>query len=447
MALTLAWILVLALLVGAGSVASYLRLLMRRLSPGATRKLFEAAGRRVQADRERVGVSVSTLHGATMAFFAVGLTGLFFLQRPGHFWENLGSTILVVVLVIGICDQLIPFLIVARHDEPEVILAQWMPVLRAAVFAALPLTFPILISATIRRLLEPDEPEREAPNPQEELQELIEAGEEQGLLEKGEGELLQSVVEFGDKVVREVMTPRPEITAIEIGATLEALRSLFREKRHSRILVYSGMLDQVEGIVRVQDLAQLPPEEQTKATLRALVRPVEFVPETKRTAELLKELQQSTTQLAVVIDEYGGVAGLVTIEDLVEEIVGDIRDEVEPHDQDIVMESEDTYLVAGQTELAKIDDQLQVNVEARDYSTVAGLVMAQLGHVPGPGEKVSKNGLTFEVLEANQRSVLKVRLTRSHAPEAEGGAAETSETASSGSEPEASEREKSKPKP
>ena len=411
MALLLIWILVLALFAGASAVASYLRLLLRRLTPMTSRKLFQADDtRRIRADSERVGVSISALHGAAMALFSVGLAGLFFFRRPGHFWENLGSTLAIVLGVISIGDQLIPFVGVARHDEPEAILKRWMPLLRAAVFLALPLTFPVLISASISRLLEPPA-EPEITNPQEDLQELIEVGQQEGLIKESEGELLQSVVEFSDKVVREVMTPRPEIDAIEIDSPVEELRALFREKRHSRYPVYSGQLDHIEGIVSMPDLAELPPEQQSTVTLRSLVKPVPFVPETKRTADLLKELQQSTTQLAIVIDEYGSVAGLVTIEDLVEEIVGEIRDEVEPHARDIIKESESSYLVAGQTELAQIADQLQVDIEDRDYSTVAGLVLAQLGHVPMPGEKVEKNGMSFEVLEANSRTVLKVRLS------------------------------------
>jgi putative hemolysin len=411
MALLLIWIIVLALFAGSSAVASYLRLLLRRLTPMASRKLFQANDtRRIRADSERVGVSISALHGAAMALFSVGLAGLFFFRRPEHFWENLGSTLAIVLGVISIGDQLIPFVGVARHDEPEAILKRWMPLLRAAVFLALPLTFPVLISASISRLLDPPA-EPEVTTPQEDLQELIEVGQQEGLIKESEGELLQSVVEFSDKVVREVMTPRPEIDAIEIDSPVEELRALFREKRHSRYPVYSGQLDHIEGIVSMSDLAELPPEQQSAVTLRSLVKPVRFVPETKRTADLLKELQQSTTQLAIVIDEYGSVAGLVTIEDLVEEIVGEIRDEVEPHARDIIKESESSYLVAGQTELAQVADQLQVDIEDRDYSTVAGLVLAQLGHVPIPGEKVEKNGLSFEVLEANRRTVLKVRLS------------------------------------
>ena len=218
------------------------------------------------------------------------------------------------------------------------------------------------------------------------------------------------MVEFGDKVVREAMTPRPEIAALEINSSIEELRRLVREKRQSRYPVYSGQLDQIEGIVMVRDLMELRPEEQAKVTLRSLVRPVPFVPETKPVRELLKELQQSTIQMALVVDEYGSVSGLVTIEDLVEEIVGEIRDEVEPHAQDIVKETSDTYIVAGHTELNQIVDQLHVEVEEGDYSTVGGFLTSHLGHLPSPGEKVEANGVTFEVLEADQRTVLKVRL-------------------------------------
>jgi CBS domain containing-hemolysin-like protein len=125
---------------------------------------------------------------------------------------------------------------------------------------------------------------------------------------------------------------------------------------------------------------------------------------------LLKELQQSTTQMAMVIDEYGSVSGLITIEDLLEEIVGEIRDEVEPHARDIVKESASSYIVSGHAELAQVAGEVNVPLEGDDYSTVAGLVMSELGHVPAAGEKVQTHGLTFEVLEANQRTVLKVRV-------------------------------------
>ena len=415
--ITVVWLIVLAGLLVAGSVASYLRLLMRRLTVVSARKLFRPGeSGRITIDRERVGVSISALHGAAMHLFAVGVTGLLVLLRPDHFWANIGAALVIVLAAVAVADQLIPFLLVARHDEPEPILELWMPVVRRLVYLALPLTFPILISTTMSRLLESTEQEPEVPSPQENLQEFIEVGEQEGLLEKGEGELVQSVVEFGDKVVREVMTPRTEIAAIEVNAPVEDLRKLFREKRLTRYPVYAGQLDHIEGIVSVRDLMELPPEEQSRVTLRSLIRPVPFVPETRHIKDLLKELQKSTTQMAIVIDEYGSVAGLVTIEDMLEEIVGEIKDEYETHAQDIVKESEHSYLASGHTDLSQISDELRVPVQAPGYSTVAGLVLAQLGHVPVPGEKVQKNGLTIEVLEANKRTVLKVRLILS--PEA-----------------------------
>lgn len=419
MLLTVIWILMLLGLLIWGSVASYLRLLMRRLSPLQSRRLFQfQEGAKIQADRERVGVSISTLHGTSMHLFAVFLTGFFFYHWPGEIIENVSASLAIVLAVIAIVDQLIPFRLVARHDEPEVILAQWLPFMRLCVYLALPLTFPILVSTTIARLLEPIQDRDEEPSVQENLQELIDAGRLEGLIEKSESDLIQSVMEFTDKVVREVMTPRPEIAALEINAPVESLRRLFREKRLTRYPVYSGQLDQIEGIVSVRDLMELPPEDQSQITLRSLVRPVNFVPETKAIRDLLKELQQTITQMAIVINEYGSVSGLVTVEDMVEEIVGEIRDEVDPHAADIVKETDSTWIVAGNTELSQIAQQLHVEIEGGDYSTVAGLLLSRLGHVPKAGEKTTLEGLSLEVLEASHRTVVKVRLhlTRAAAP-------------------------------
>ena len=410
-AATIAWVILLAALLVLGSAASYLRLLMRRLTPVGARKVFGPSEEgRPRHNRERVGVSISALHGACMHLFAVGLAGLLIWRRPDHLWSDLGTALLIVLAAVAIADQLIPFRMVLRHDEPELILQQWGPVLRQVVYWSLPLTFPILISTTISRLLEPPEPEPEPPSPQENLEELIATGEEEGLIEKGELEMLQSVVKFGEKVVREVMTPRPEIAAIEINSPIEDLRALFRSKRLTRYPVYAGQLDHIEGFVSARDLMGLSPEEQKRATLRALTRPVPFVPETKPVQDLLKELQQSTTQMAIVIDEYGSVTGLITVEDLVEQIVGEIRDEVEPHARDIIKESASSYILAGQAELAQVAGEVNIPLEGDDYSTVAGLVMNHLGHVPAAGEKVESHGVMFEVLEANQRTVLKVRM-------------------------------------
>jgi putative hemolysin len=404
-------ILALAILAGLGSFASYLRLLIRRLTPVASRKVFATVnGGSADVDRERIGISISALHGALMACFAAGVTELVFSAHPDHPWASLGTALLIILGVIAIFDQLIPFILVARHDDPEKILLQWCPLLRRTVYLASPLIFPILISNTIRRLLETEEPQPEEPTPQEDLQELLAVGQQEGLIEKEEGEMLQSVVEFGDTLVREIMTPRTEIAALEIDATAEDLRALFREKRHSRFPVYQDTLDQIEGHVNIGDLMESPPEVQSQVTLRSLLKPVPFVPETKRSLDLLKEMQRSTTQMAIVIDEYGSVAGLVTLEDLLEEIVGEIRDEVEPHERDIVQEGPHTYLVAGHTELGQLAEAVGQPIEAGEYSTVAGLLLSRLGHVPQIGESLETGGLTIEVVDANPRTVLKVRV-------------------------------------
>ena len=175
--ITVVWLIVLAALLVAGSVASYLRLLMRRLTVVSARKLFRPGERRAYHHRPGAcGVSISALHGAAMHLFAVGVTALLVLRRPDHLWGNIGAALVIVLTAVAIADQLIPFLLVARHDEPEVILELWMPVVRRLVYLALPLTFPILISTTMSRLLESTEQEPEAPTPQENLQEFIEVG-------------------------------------------------------------------------------------------------------------------------------------------------------------------------------------------------------------------------------------------------------------------------------
>ena len=411
--LTIVWVALLAALLVLGSVASYLRLLMRRLTPVGARKVFgPTEDGRVRPNRERVGVSISALPGAAMHLFAVGLTGLLIWHRPEHLWSDIGTALVIVLAAVAIADQLIPFRLVARHDEPEVILEQWEPELRRVVLWALPLTFPILISTTIARLLEPTEPEPEPPSPQENLVELIATGEQEGLIEKGDRELMQSVVEFGDKVAREVMTPRPEIAAIEINSSIEVLRGLFRSKRLTRYPVYSGQMDHMEGFVSVRDLMELTPDEQKRATLRKLVRPIPFVPETKPIHELLKELQQSTTQMAIVIDEYGSVSGLITIEDLVEEIVGDIRDEFDNDRSFVQKVREGEFLIDGGMTLHDFSRMFEVVPASNDVVTVGGYAVQLLGRVPEKGATLSFGKWTGVVDAVDGKTVRTLRIKR-----------------------------------
>jgi putative hemolysin len=225
------------------------------------------------------------------------------------------------------------------------------------------------------------------------------------------------VVEFGDKTVREVMTPRPNIFAVPATTTIEAFTALLRDKPYSRVPVYSTSIDHIEGMVLVHDLIQLPDDQARTTTVARLVRPVLFVPETKMTSQLLREMQRDNIHMAIVIDEYGSVAGLLTMEDLVEEIVGEIGDEHE-HARDIVREGESAYVMQGTVDVGRLQDLFDVRLDWRDTATVGGLVSAIAGRIPQPGEVIEDEGLRFEILESTDRKVEKVRVCRSQAKQA-----------------------------
>ena len=253
--------------------------------------------------------------------------------------------------------------------------------------------------------------EKEPEHPSEAVDALIEAGQEEGILEEGDRDLIQSVVEFGDKTVREVMTPRPEIVAVPIAMTIAEFTEMLNKSPYSRIPVYEGDIDHIKGIMYTKDVLQVPDTEAGQRTVGDLMKTdVYFVPETKLGSELLREMQQQNIRLAIVIDEYGGVAGLVTIEDLVEEIVGEIRDEHEK--SDIVKESDTSYIFNGNTDLDLLDKLLGgVRPDDIEATTIGGLVSELAGRIPKVGETFDQNGLRFEVLDATERRVERVRVS------------------------------------
>ena len=209
----------------------------------------------------------------------------------------------------------------------------FVPVVRALAFAVRPLTGFLGFLQSLVQLGEKDQASQEQATPEENIDALISAGAEEGILEEEDRKLIQSVVAFGDKTVREVMTPRPSMVAIDVDATLDDLRQLVIHEQFSRIPVYEGNIDSVIGFVHVRDMFELDHTERTQRTVRELLRPIRLVPETKPVGDLLREMQRDGAHMAVVIDEYGSTAGVVTMEDMVEEIVGEIRDEHEPgHD-------------------------------------------------------------------------------------------------------------------
>jgi CBS domain containing-hemolysin-like protein len=234
---------------------------------------------------------------------------------------------------------------------------------------------------------------------------------DEGAISDQEGrELLQSIVDFTETVVREVMTPRPDIVAIAADATLADLRTLFREEQYSRIPVYRKDLDNILGIVFVKDLVALPPG--TEPPLTTLMRSAYMVPESKRVSELLKEMQRRQLQLAIVVDEYGGTAGLVTVEDLLEEIVGEIRDEYDVESETVVDEGDGVFVFSGKVSVDEVMDRLGVEIEREGFETLGGYLLSHLGRMPYVGETFEVDDLATEVLEVERRRITKVRIRR-----------------------------------
>jgi putative hemolysin len=231
-----------------------------------------------------------------------------------------------------------------------------------------------------------------------------------------ETRLLRSVVDFGETLVREVMTPRPDIVAIRAAATVDELRKLVQEQEYSRLPVYSENLDNIVGLVVVKDLIQKTDAVPGGARVTEIMRPAAFVPETKRVADVLREFQRKRFQLAIVVDEYGGTAGLVTVEDVVEELVGEIRDEYDSEADPIVREADETYVFSGKVATSDMTDRLGVEIEGDGFETVGGYVLARVGRVPVVGERFTTDGLEIEILEAERRRIHKVRIRRTPAP-------------------------------
>ncbi|MEO7146222.1 MAG: hemolysin family protein [Bryobacteraceae bacterium] len=252
----------------------------------------------------------------------------------------------------------------------------------------------------------------EPPDTAEHIDALISAGEEEGIIEEDDRKLIQSVVAFGDKTVRDVMTARPDIVAVEQDRPLEDLRQLVIHEQYSRIPVYDKNIDRIVGFVHVRDMFELDPQARKRRTVRELARPIRLVPETKPVSDLLREMQKNGAHMAIVVDEYGNTAGLATLEDLVEEILGEIHDEHEPH-RDLQAGDDGSFVVSGSFDLARLRDLLDFRPQDETESTtIGGLVTEWLGRVPQPGEAAERDGIRIEVLAANELRVEQVRISR-----------------------------------
>lgn len=246
----------------------------------------------------------------------------------------------------------------------------------------------------------------------EEIRAFIEEAKEEGIIERGEDKLLRSVVEFGDTVVREIMTPRVDMVCIRKDSSIDKIRDLLIKYKHSRIPVYKERIDNIEGIVLAKDLLELSADKHKKSPIDKLIRPVHFVPESMKVSELLKDLQRRKQKLAVVVDEHGGVAGLVTMEDLVEEIVGEIQDEYDKEEHHITEKGPHEYIVSGETEVEELEKLFDLELEDDRYITIGGLITHQLGRLPAQGEKLQIKGMAMEILDADQKKINSLRIKK-----------------------------------
>lgn len=402
---------------------------------------------KLRLGRESVALSASVLRQLALAAIAL-IAGLRLyvhvksmpqLARAPSV-EEIAITGFFLVLLILFFDRLIPQLLFARTKGLWIANIRYL--LEALFYLILPVTLTLGLLLSIVALAEPEDAVEEE-HPSEAMDALLEAGEEEGILEESDRELVRSVVEFGDKVVREVMTPRPEIFAVPDTMTLEALLDQLKENAFSRVPVFSGSLDHVTGIVFARDLLHVLDAEAGQRTVAEMQRPTAFVPETKKVAELLREMQHEKQHIRIVIDEYGGVAGLVTIEDLLEAIVGSIADEHDEAEEvdEPIREMDGTFIVPGSFEVSRLrelfadqlesaqesetsEDEYAGEPESRNGSsrptlhlpqhyeatTLGGLVSEIAGHIPLPGEVVAEDGLRLEVLASTDRKVERVRV-------------------------------------
>lgn len=359
----------------------------------------------------------SLVTGTLLQFALVGGVGFTALAMAeyGIVTASLGSALLwtVIVAVWKLLLALVP------EWMGEYVLRAIIPISQVFYYIFWPILFPLRILTERRGRAEEEEDEEPS---DETVQAYIDVGEEEGILDRGEGKMIQSIVDFGDRLAHEVMTPRIDMLAFDVDGTLEDIARVFAESKYSRIPVYEGNVDKIFGIVHIKDLFDAFLHHQKKL-VRDLAAPAYMVPETKRVSDLLREFQVEHLQMAIVLDEYGGTAGLVTIEDMVEEIVGEIGDEHEDEDEMVVDLPDGGFLVNGNFRVERLEELTKSELQGDEYETVAGLIFTQLGRIPKVGQNVSKNGWRFEVDRADRKRIYRVRVvlapvaTRDEEPE------------------------------
>jgi putative hemolysin len=333
---------------------------------------------------------------------------------PGT-WDALLQALVYVLVEVLLLSQFIPDFLLARTK------GRWLVRLALIIRAFLWIVWPFRVLLDLAGSLARISDEQHAdgsPAQEEGIGALVDAAEQEGILDPGEAQMIEQVVEFSDKRVLEFMTPRPEVIAIPANATIADLRKVLINTKFSRIPVYEDSLDDITGVAFARDLLQIPESEAATRTVSEIARPAFFVPETKHGSDLLKEMQRRNQQMGIVVDEFGSVSGVVTVEDLVEEIIGEIGEDDRVPSPDAVREADGSLILRGSVSVEKVQELFSVEWDvSREESatTIAGLLNHIAGHVPTAGERLDYGGLRFEILEANQRKVLRLRARPLHA--------------------------------
>jgi putative hemolysin len=361
-------------------------------------------------ETERGSLTFSLVKNVGLAIIGCLTLAAAYENAPG--WQAIAAACLLTGIYVVIGTFVVPQIVYRKSTGQG--LLRIAPLLRVLAFIARPLVWALEFLQSLFELGEPA-PLSDDARQDDHIEALILAGEEEGIIEKGDRELIQSVVAFGDKTVREVMTPRPLIVAIRQNATLEELRQLVIHEQYSRIPVYEETIDQISGFVHARDMFELDEDDRARHKVVDIVRPIRAVPETKPVNDLLREMQEEGAHMAVVVDEYGSTAGIVTMEDMVEEIVGEIHDEHEP-DRDFRQDADGSYVVSGSFDLGRLEDLLDFHPEdGTESTTVGGLITEWLGHVPEAGEETERDGIAIKVLAANNLRVDQVRVAKAAA--------------------------------
>ena len=320
------------------------------------------------------------------------------------------AVLMSVVIWTGVVLAWKFLLALIPEDTGEVILRALIPFSRTAYYVFWPALYPLrLLLERLGRHKPSDGDDEEITA--EEVQAYIDVGEEEGIIEPSEGKMLQSIVDFGDRLAHEIMTPRIDVATFDARRPIAELAKLFSESKYARIPIYEDNIDQITGIVHVKDVldAVLKNENPSAASI---ARPPYFVSETKKVQELLREFQSEHLQIAVVVDEYGGTAGIVTTEDIIEEIVGEIGDEHEDEEATVVDVGDGTWLVSGLLRVHALEETLHAKLADEDYETVAGMIFTTLGRVPKVGTIVPKSGWLFEIERADRKRIYRVKVRK-----------------------------------